>query len=326
MQGANQHLERANLFLAFAVAMREGSYIHRRKPASGETIEEALRWVAQCMVTRGLRDPHFTDPGQHHLDASFSTYYRSCKAGDPPPHPQQAFPSSTSLWIAMNLGTAAGKRLRMVADLIILAFFFLLRVGEYTSSRQPRQTVALRRKDIRLWYRGTPLDHRLPLAELLAADAVTVCLENQKNGFRGATLHHTASGHQWLCPVKCAARLVHETQNMSPDTGIGTYADEQGRVFRITANEIRAGLQLGAIGDNLAGAGYDLSRIGAHSLRSGGATHLKILGYDDDTIKKLGRWSSNTYLRYIQSQIGNLTHGIATQMARVLRFHNVSSY
>ena len=49
-------------------------------------------------------------------------------------------------------------------------------------------------------------------------------------------------------------------------------------------------------------------------------------GYDDDTIKKLGRLSSNTYLRYIQSQIGNLMTGIATRMSTILRFHNVSSY
>ena len=72
--------------------------------------------------------------------------------------------------------------------------------------------------------------------------------------------------------------------------------------------------------------GYDLDRIGSHSLRTGGATHLKILGYDSDTIKKLGRWSSDTYLHYIQTQIGDLMAGIATQMAKVLRFHNVSNY
>jgi len=40
---------------------------------------------------------------------------------------------------------------------------------------------------------------------------------------------------------------------------------------------------------------------------------------------KLGRWSSNTYLIYIQCQIGQLTVGIATAMARILHFHNVST-
>jgi len=278
------------------------------------------------MVTRGLRDPRRADPGQRNLDDAFSSFFKVCKTLDPPARPQQALPSSTILWIAQTLGTATSKRLRIAADLIVLAFFFLLRVGEYTPSRQPRQTVPLRKADIRLWRRGRVLDHRLPLPELLAADAVTLCLENQKNGFKDATLHHTASLHPWLCPVKCSARLLHEIRDMDPSTGLGTYVDESGRVYRVGSSEIRAAVQLGAIGDNLIDSGYDLSRIGSHSLRSGGATHLKVLGYDDDTIKKLGRWSSNTYLRYIQSQIGNLMAGIATQMATVLRFHNVSSY
>ena len=278
------------------------------------------------MVTRGLRDPRRTDPGQHNLDECFSSYIRRCKSLDPAPQPQQALPSSTILWIAQYLGTSTSKRIRVASDLIILAFFFLLRVGEYTPSRQTRLTVPLRDKDLRLWRQGQVLDHRLPLAELLTADAVTICLENQKNGFKGATLHHTASQHPWLCPVKSAARLIHEIGGLGPDTGLGTYSDETGALRRITSPEIRAGIQLGAIGDNLASRGYSLDRIGSHSLRSGGATHLHVLGFSPDTIKKMGRWNSDTYLRYIQSQIGDLTAGISAQMARVLHFHNVSTY
>ena len=50
---------------------------------------------------------------------------------------------------------------------------------------------------------------------------------------------------------------------------------------------------------------------------------LKLAGKDDDIIKKMGRWSSNTYLRYIQTQIGELTVGLASAMAQTLRFHHV---
>ena len=128
------------------------------------------------MVTRGFRDPRRTDPGQHNLDECFSAYIRRCKSMDPTPRPQQALPSSTILWIAMHLGSSTSKRLRMAANLIILAFFFLLRVGEYTPSRQVRLTVPLRDKDLRLWRQGQVLDHRVPLAELLTADAVTIGL------------------------------------------------------------------------------------------------------------------------------------------------------
>ncbi len=275
------------------------------------------------MVHHRLRDPRRADPAQHHLDKCIAAYIDRCSKEDPAPRPQLAVPSSTVLWIALHYCYHATARMRTIGDLIVLAFFFLLRVGEYTRSPEPRQTTPLRRCDIKLWRNKQVLDHSLPLAELLQADAVSIYLDNQKNGFRGATLHHSASGNT-LCPVKSAARLVHQIAALPEDTGMGTYVDPAGVVRRVTADEIRAAVRIGAAGDNLEALGYDLTRIGSHSLRSGGATHLKLCGYDETTIKKLGRWSSDTFLRYIQSQIGELTAGIATAMSRILRFHQVS--
>jgi hypothetical protein len=58
---------------------------------------------------------------------------------------------------------------------------------------------------------------------------------------------------------------------------------------------------------------------------SGQAMHLKLAGYDNDIIQKLGCWSSNTYLHYIQTQISQLTAGVAQRMASVaLQFHIVA--
>jgi integrase len=207
----------------------------------------------------------------------------------------------------------------------VLAFFFLLRVGEYTPSKTPRRTIPLRKKDVRLWRNNQLISHDAPLAELLAADAVTLCLENQKNGNKNAVLHHTSSGDSLFCPVTSAARLIHALRTSGVDAPLGSFVNEQGRMQSVSAADIRAAIRLGAVGDNLEASGYDLRRIGSHSLRSGGAMRLKLAGYDDDIIKKLGRWTSNTYLRYIQTQIGNLTAGIATNMARLLRFHHVGA-
>ena len=50
---------------------------------------------------------------------------------------------------------------------------------------------------------------------------------------------------------------------------------------------------------------------------------MKLAGYDSDVIKKLGRWSSNTYLLYIQTQIAQLTADVASRMSRRLTFQNV---
>jgi hypothetical protein len=98
--------------------------------------------------------------------------------------------------------------------------------------------------------------------------------------------------------------------------------DEHNRILRITSDEIRSAIQIAATYNNLPAHGYSLSCIGSHSIQSSGAMHLKLVGYNNDIIQKLGRWSSNTYLQYIQTQIGQLTAGIAQHMAAIsLQFH-----
>jgi hypothetical protein len=123
--------------------------------------------------------------------------------------------------------------------------------------------------------------------------------------------------------VQSAARLVFAVQHLPHATPLGTFIDKQDRQKQASATDVRTAIRIGAVGDNLASCGYKLHLIGSHSLHSDGAIHLKLAGYDDDMVKKLGRWSSNTYLRYIQSQTGQLTTGATTNMARILRFHNV---
>ena len=210
----------------------------------------------------------------------------------------------------------------MTAHLIVMAFFFLLRVGEYTPSSDDRQTVPLRKKDIRMWRGDSVLDNDSDLMTLLSADAVTICLENQKNGDRLGTVHHESSGDATLDPVRSVAHILFAIQGMPDTTALGTFKFN-GRVRQVRAKTILAMVRIGALGCNLAARGYDVARIGTHSLRSGGAMALKLAGYDHDMIRKLGRWNSDTYLRYIQSQIGSLTAGVARSMARLTWFRNV---
>jgi hypothetical protein len=78
------------------------------------------------------------------------------------------------------------KRVQLAAHLIVLAFFFLLRVGEYTRSSGKRLTVPLRNQDVKLWRGGFIIPNDSSLAVLMTADVVTICLENQKNGILGS--------------------------------------------------------------------------------------------------------------------------------------------
>jgi hypothetical protein len=72
----------------------------------------------------------------------------------------------------------------------------------------------------------------------------------------------------------------------------------------------------------LTDCGYDIKRIGTHSLRVSSAMALKLDGVDADTIMIVGRWTSPTFLLYIHSQIAVLNVGLAQRMARPIYFQN----
>jgi hypothetical protein len=253
----------------------------------------------------------------------FSQQTKEWKDQDPAPKPEHALPNSTVKLLAQSYGASKRLRLNIIADLVVVAYFFLLRVCEYTKSARATRTIPLRRQDIQLWKENRLLAHTLTQAELLEADAVTINLENQKNGDKGAVVHHSSSGDSTFDPVKSMARLVFAIQSLPESTQLGSFQEEGKPVQCINAQDIIRAVRLAAAADNLSAAGFSMSRIGSHSLRSGGAVNLRLNGYDKDMIKKLGRWSSDTYLKYIQSSIGEITQGVAAKMATTLRFHRV---
>jgi len=251
--------------------------------------------------------------------------YKHYKDNDVAPKAQHAIPNTTVRWVADHFRDA-NVRDQTTAALIVVAYFFLLRVGEYTPTRnkkRKKRTIALRKCDITLLRNGRPLDKEAPLSVLLTATGCTICLENQKNGVKNLTLYHDASGDNSFCPARSMAYLMHQLRGRPADTPLGTCYDEAGQEHRTLSSQVLAMIRLAAAQDNLHSAGYDLSRIGTHSLRSGGAVRLKHAGEDDGIIKKLGRWSGETYAKYIQPHIGPLTGGCAARMAEPLRFYNV---
>ena len=70
--------------------------------------------------------------------------------------------------------------------------------------------------------------------------------------------------------------------------------------------------------------GIDPDLVGAHSLRAGGAMALKLHGFDDTTIMKMGRWTSLTFLMYIHTQIAHLGKDISKAMSTELPFLNIA--
>jgi len=215
-----------------------------------------------------------------------------------------------------------------ISDLCTIAFFYLLRVGEYTYSdpKKRRRTTQFRLKDIRLWSNNTILPHTLPLPVLLQqCTAATLTLDNQKNGKRGAVIHHEATPSP-ICPVKAIIRRVkHITAHAThtPSTIIGThFSTKHPSGYTVNSRQITSTLRKAAKALHLDRQGIPAELISSHSLRAGGATALHLNGFDTKTIQILGRWSSDTFLTYIHHQIAAFSAGLSTAMATNIPFHN----
>jgi hypothetical protein len=173
--GSNTGPVTTDKLLTFAVAVREGKY-GIGCPVKVQSVKRALRHVSQKLVLDGHPDPRKASPSQQSLDLPISRLIKSYRDSDPPPEPKLAIPISTITAISENYRWS--PHLEAVADLVIIAFFYLLRVGEYTSPSLPREkrTIPLQMCDIRLWRRGALLPHTAGLSTLLTADSATICV------------------------------------------------------------------------------------------------------------------------------------------------------
>jgi hypothetical protein len=108
--------------------------------------------------------------------------------------------------------------------MVVIAFFYHLRVGEYTNpaqARETKRTVPLRKYDGQLWHRGVLLDHDSGLNVLLQADSATISITHTKNGTKGAVIHHDAINGE-ICLVAALTRHVANLHSMSPTTPLST--------------------------------------------------------------------------------------------------------
>jgi hypothetical protein len=280
--------------------------------------------VAQTIVLAGYADPR-RSYGSKDLDLPFSRLMKTYKCNDPAPQPQLALPARAIRIISTHYRGKNTPWASAVADLVTIAFFFLLRPGEYAmpTSRTKTRTVQFRRQDVRFFKAGQVVPHSAPLAELRQADSVRLYIDNQKNGQRGSTMHHTATSDDF-CPVRALANRVQTLYHVDPqDQSLPISLVPNAN--HITSTDITRAVRESVILSGLLNSGYSPARVSAHSLRASGAMALKLNGVDGDLIMKLGRWSSTTWLTYIHSQISSLTAGLSERMTVHHVFYNVGS-
>lgn len=151
-------------------------------------------------------------------------------------------------------------------------------------------------------------------------------MDNQKNGTRGATIHHTAVPGPF-CPVKALARRVHFLITHAQDNRFMPLSfagrRQNGAQDHVLAGDITKAIEYVTAKTGLLLQGYILKRVSSHSLRASGAMALNMNGADDATIMRLGRWTSLTFMMYIHTQIAAFSAGWAERMSRPIRFDNM---
>ena len=254
---------------------------------------------------------------------------------DPPATPQLALPVTVVEAMHKHAYAKSSIKGRAIADLSSIAFFYLLRVGEYTQPRMTKKngkwtratrTVQFHVGDIGFFKDGQILSRRANLQTLLTADSATLKITNQKNGRMGETIHHETVKDVAHGPIQALARRVHHilSNGGNEDNLICDVLNEDGQWNTITSTDMRTTLRGMVKEMQLERQGIDADLVGVHSLRAGGAMAMKMHGLNDTTIMKQGRWTSLTFLMYIHTQIAHLGKDISTKMSTPLPFTNIA--
>ena len=103
---------------------------------------------------------------------------------------------------SLGLEPNAGELIKAVGDNSLLAYYYLLRIGEYTvkrarnNSKQPKQ---FKLEDATFFKKNKLGQLRqmawdAPEEEIMTADSMTLKLDNQKNGWKAVCVHQEWNG------------------------------------------------------------------------------------------------------------------------------------
>ena len=151
---------------------------------------------------------------------------RSYRKEDPPPLRVKPIPIQVIHTVLNHaFGTQGLPSSQAIADMIVIAFFYLLRPGEYTGTTS--DNTPFRMQDVQLFIGQRRLDLLLASdADLIAATSATLTFTTQKNGVRlkwfsmAAVAVSSAALSLQLCAERCACvRIMHHLPHLLPPPG-----------------------------------------------------------------------------------------------------------
>lgn len=298
----------------FGHGHRTGKLAPNGNPVRSRTVEDTIRHVAQSFASMGANDPRLNSFGK--TDFRLTRQFKSYTKADPPPDRVKPVPVPVIQHIMNVAHSTTNEQHHAISDMIALAFFFLLRPGEYTDAPSS-ETTPFRFQDVELFIGR---HHRIDLtnatdAEIKSATFVQLTFTSQKNGVKGEVIGLGRSGSQLLCPVLAAIRRVLHLRmhNGNPAQALARYF-VNGEWKPVLPKDITAALRLAVTILGPGNLGFTEADISARSLRAAGAMALLCAQVDTDHIRLIGRWRSDEMLRYLHVQAEPFMRDFASKM------------
>ena len=259
----------------------------------------------------GAKDPRLDHFGK--VDFRLNRMLSAWKKADPPPHRVKPIPIKVIRAIAFVAQHSTCPIVVATADMIILAFFFLLRPGEYTGTTSETQPFQF--NSVQLFMGGARLDLNTATDDQLhAATVCSLTFDRQKNGVRGEVIGHYKSHDPYVCPVLALVRRVlHLRSNTAAQDTPLAVVYRPGSRTPVTPAMITQTLRhhVSIIGPSL---GFLPPEVSVRSLRAAGANALLTAKIDTNVIQLIGRWRSDEMLRYLHVQNQELMRSYAGDM------------
>ena len=205
---------------AYAAWVRRGYFGHGNQiRVSGVTA--ALSAISKTIKLAGYPSPVYR--GQNRYNLAIERAVEGWRRQDPPAVPQLAVPVTVPTNLAENAYADEKNPCafsQIVADLALIASYYLLPVGEYTKPRfvmrngkkvRATRTQQFQVKDVGFFKNGKVLPWQSQRDTLLIADQCTLKITNQKNGHMGKTITHETVQHADHGPVHATTRQIHHT-------------------------------------------------------------------------------------------------------------------
>jgi hypothetical protein len=297
----------------FGERYRDGLLTSLHNTIKSRMVEDALRAVGQA---HARMSPPSGPRKDHHggIDSRIQRQIKAYEKTDDPPCCVKPVPIITVVYILqMAYNEYRNITSLAISDMICIAFFFLLRPGEFTGTTS--DDTPFRLQDVGIYIRDQKLDLcQCSDSELDTATSVAYTFTTQKNGTRDESTIQGYSGTSLCCPIRAVVRRIKHRllKKSTPNAPIvSCYL-----TARRTAIKPKDGMDTlrHAMRINFHHTGIKAAEISSRSMRAVGDMAVFFAKIDMNNIRFMGRWHSDAMMRYLHGQAQTIVGPFAEVM------------